>query len=81
MTMHTGKTVKALRKRKKWHQERILDMFSDYFPVVHRLETGELLPDMNKIHTIFEELGFPTYELLCPANTSATAFTASVWKF
>ena len=66
MIINTGKTIKEMRARKKWHQERILDMFSDYAPVIHRLEKGELLPGTPRLHTIFTEFGVPMYELLCP---------------
>ena len=66
VTISAGKTIKDLRVRRKWHQERILEMFNDYCPVVHRVEKGELLPGTPRLHTIFDGLGVPMYELLCP---------------
>jgi len=61
-----GKTLKELRQRKGWQQERLLNTFSDYYPVINRLERGELLPRDDAMYQIMDVLETPIDEIIYP---------------
>ena len=67
MYYYAGKTIKEMRTRLGVQQERLLDMLGiDYMPVMHRVEKGEQLPRTDSLRIVFDKLGTPLYELLCP---------------
>jgi len=64
--MYFGQTLKELRQRKGWQQERLLDELSYYMPVLHRLEKGDQLPRDDSILHVLDALNAPMDELICP---------------
>ena len=61
-----GSTIKELRTRKKWQQEKFLSMLYKYEPNIYRLEFGELIPEPDHLQNIMDVLEAPMDEMLCP---------------
>ena len=63
---HVGSTIKNLRARKKWQQEKLLSMLDYYEPNMYRLELGMQMPGSDSLRDVMEILDAPMNEMLCP---------------
>jgi len=57
---------KEMRQRKGLQQEQLLDIISEYSPVINRLERGELLPRPDATNYIMDKLGAQVKEVIYP---------------
>ena len=64
--IYFGSTLKELRARKKWQQEKLLDMLEHYMPSVYRLESGVQMPGSDSLRLVMDALDAPIEEILCP---------------
>ena len=64
--IYVGSVIKNLRQRKKWQQEKLLDMLQHYEPSIFRLESGVQMPGHDSFRIVMDTLGTPMDETLCP---------------
>ena len=63
----TAKLIVEYRHRKKWQQEKLLEMMEgEYAPDIYRIESGELLPRGKSLKILLDALEIPLGELVCP---------------